>query len=242
MFNVLHNNGFHSLPQNRDRPNPDFKLLFPERNVYIEAVIAGKGTGTNEVETIGDRLSRVPSGTLITGGGHIDDGNHPKVRRILNALDEKQRRYFEKHRNAISQNDCYVIAVNGGQIDGYVMEEGLILEAVMGINPAIHLPLRTDGSLGPGYHTTRQHVQNALGTNLIDIATFLRDEFREISGVMYFGSDTVNAVLQQSNPEQIILVHNPNVIPAKALPLDTFKMFTQITFTPTEWIRHLPKT
>lgn len=116
----------------------------------------------------------------------------------------------------------------------------MILEAVKGINPAIHIPLKDDGSYGPEYHTTRFSISNSKGTNIIDLDMFSEDEFKEISGVIYFGRDVINALLQDANPSEVIFVHNPNVLPNKALSPDVFSRFTQVTISPTDWTRHPP--
>lgn len=238
LFDALRKNSFDFLPQTPQKANPDFKIDLRSRNLYVEAVIAGKGQAHNEVTTINDRLRNVPAGTVITGGGSIEERNQPKVRRILSALDEKTRKY--PGTDVVGGEDFYVIAVSGSEIDGSMSSESLILDAVMGISPNIHFPLRTDGSLGEAYRTTRLQISNAQETNVIDTGVFMDAAYRGVSGVIYFGNDAVNASLQDIPAEEIILVHNPNAEPDKRMDLDVFPNFTQITFSDTHWTRHAP--
>jgi hypothetical protein len=242
LFYLLDKSSLKILSQSKNKPNPDFKVEFGKRNIFIEAVTVGKGEGHNRVETISDLLSKVPSGTIVSRGGSFDEFNHPKVRRITSSLREKLENYLNKHKNVIGNEDYYVIALNAGEIDGNLSSspEALILEALKGINPAIHLPLQVDNTLGPAYHTSRFSITNSLNTNLIDLDLFSKKEFGEISGVLYFGRDIINAVLQDVVGEEVIFVHNPNVLKGKEIPLDVFSQFTQITISPTEWIRHTP--
>ncbi len=242
LFHLLQENGLKMVDQKRNGPNPDFKIDLGNQNLFVEAVSAGQGTGHNRVETISDLLSGSTSGQVVSQTRSFDEANHPKVRRIMNALDEKMRNYTENHSTVVRNVDFYVIALSAGDIEGSMASspEALILEAVKGINPAIHIPLKNDGSYGPEYHTSRFSIPNAKGTNTIDLDMFSQDEFKQISGVIYFGRDVINAVLQDAKPSEAIFVHNPNVLPGKALPMNIFSRFTQITISPTEWIRHAP--
>ncbi len=240
LFHLLKERSLNILTQSKRRPNPDFKIGLGDRSLFVEAVVAGKGQGSNAVETTSDRLSRVPPGTIVSHGGSFDELNHPKLRRITSALKEKLGNYLTKHKNTVGGRDYYVIAINAGDIEGNMTSspEALILEAVKGINPAIHLPLQSDGTLGPAYHTTRSSILNSQGTSPIELDLFSKDEFKEISGVIFFGRDIINAVLQQVKGEEVIFVHNPNVSPEKKMNLDIFSHFTQITISPTDWTRH----
>ena len=242
LFYLLQENSLKLVAQSRQHPNPDFKIDLGGRNMFVEAVNAGKGQGNNTVETTSDRLSRVPPGTIVSHGGSFDQLNHPKLRRITSSLKEKLQNYLTKHKNTVGSGDYYVIAINAGDIEGNMTSspEALILEAVKGINPAVHLPLRSDGTLGPAYHTTRLNILNSQGTSPIELDLFSKEEFKEISGIIFFGRDIINAVLQQTKGEEVIFVHNPNVLPEKKMDLDILSHFTQITISPTDWTRHPP--
>lgn len=242
LFYLLQNSSLKIIKQPKIGPNPDFKIDLGTRYIFIEAVNAGKGEGKNAVETTSDRLSRVPPGTIVSHGGSFDELNHPKLRRITSALKTKLENYLNSHKTIVRNKDCYVIAVNASDVEGSMTPspETLILEAVKGINPAIHLPLKKDGTLGPAYHTTRPNILNLEGTNTIELDLFSKQEYKEISGVIFFGRDTINAVLQEAKSEEVIFVHNPNAILEKKIPLDIFSCFTQITISPSDWTRHPP--
>lgn len=236
---LFQENSLVQISQSKNSPNPDFKIkLNDNQNIFVEAVVAGKGEGVNAVETLSDKLSLVPSGTIISGGESIDSSNHPKVRRILSALNEKGRGFQANYRKVTTENDYFVIAVNAGDIDGSRMPEGLILEAVWGMNPALHLPRLSDGTFGPAYQTLRPSILNSRSTASIDLDFFRRDEYKEISGVIFSGSDVVNTILQEKTNEEIIFVHNPNALPNKTIPMSVFNFLTQITISPTGWTRH----
>ncbi len=235
LFDALRKSNFELVKQRKQQSNPDFRVNLGSRALFVEAVLAGKGTGSNTVTTISDRLQRVPSGTVVSSGGSFDELNQPKVRRILSALDSKKDKYI------LRPGDAYVIAVSGAEIDGNMMNEALILEAVMGINPAINIPIYPDRTSGPAYHTTRFQIPNSRNTESIDTGVFLHENYRKVSAVIYFGRDIVNAVLQDAEQDEIVLVHNPHVVASGRLNLDAFPNFTQITFTSTHWTRHLPQ-
>jgi hypothetical protein len=230
LFHFLRHAGFKFEFQSKNHPNPDFKVKNGNKKIFIEAVTPSKGTGVNKVETLTDLLGQVPSGTMVSRGGKIDDFNHPKVRRILNVLDVKVEQYHNNHKQLLSGNDYYVIAVNGANIEGSMSGDDLILEAVLGIDPAIRLPLMPDGSLGVGYKVLRSQIQNSKASSPIDLGVFNQDSFKEISGVIYFGSDVINGILQNCEKD-IVFVHNPNVIPSRKLDLDVFSCFKQIVRT-----------
>ena len=244
LFSLLNESSFKVVDQKAGGPNPDFKVNLGGKNLFIEAVNAGQGDKHNRVDTISDLLAGATSGQIVTRTRSFDEANHPKVRRITNSLEVKVKNYTENHKCVVGSDDFYVIALNAGDIEGHMASspEALVLEAVKGINPAINLPLTADGALGPAYHTTRHAISNAKKTAPIDVGLFERDEFKEISGIIYFGRDVVNALLQDINPSEVLFVHNPNVLGVKALPMDVFSHFTQITISPTEWTRHVPKT
>ncbi|MGE3451093.1 MAG: hypothetical protein AB7I06_06780 [Burkholderiales bacterium] len=242
LFDLLRMSGLQPTLQSRDMPNPDFKIDLGERNLFVEAVNAGQGKDHNRVETISDLLAHAPPGEVVGLTRSFDQGNHPKVRRITSSLKEKMQNYTATHKSVISDDDCYVIALNAGDIEGNMASspEALILEAVKGIDPAIHIPRKGDG-FGPAFHTTRFSIPNSRSTGVIDLDMFSEIEFKEISGVIYFGRDVINALLQDIQPSEAIFVHNPNVLEGKALPMDVFSHFTQITISPTEWTRHAAK-
>ncbi len=243
LFYLLQENLLKFAMQPRGHPNPDFKIDLGGRNLFIEAVNAGQGKESNRVETISDLLSGTPWGQVVGRTRSFDQANHPKVRRITSALGEKMKNYTAAHKTVVDSEDCYVVALNAGDIEGSMTSspEALILEAVKGINPAINYPLQPDGSLGPAYHTTRPSILNSKGTNPIDLDLFSKEEYKEISGVIFFGRDVINASLQGAKPSEAIFVHNPNILRQKVLPMDVFSQFTQITISQNEWIRHVPK-
>jgi dihydrofolate reductase len=242
LFDLLKKGSFNIIAQSKKDPNPDFKISIGDRNLFIEAVSAGKGEGPNAVETISDMLAGVPSGTIVSRNRSFDEANHPKVRRITSVLMDKLSNYFSKHKTIVGGRDYYVIALNAGDIDGdrASSPEALILEALGGISPAVHLPIKSDGTLGPAFHTTRESILNSQRTNSIDVNLFSRDDFKEISGIIYFGRDVINAVLQSASAKEVIFVHNPNVFPDKKIPLEVFSQFTQITFSPIGYEHHPP--
>jgi len=235
LFYILRTNGFKIIEQSKTKPNPDFKIeVDEEKSLFIEAVTAGKGEEENKVETISDQLSRVPPGTILSGVSSIDESNHPKVRRILNALDAKVKQYHNKRKSIVSKKDRYIIAVNGADIDGSMMAIDLILEAVAGINPAIHIPIKSDGTAGSAYKTLRKTIPNATGTSLIDLVIFDQENFNEIGAIIYSGNSVVDIVLNELHDE-IVVIYNPNVISDKGIADDIFASFKQIEKIPTGW-------
>ncbi len=228
LFHLLRVRGFQILLQNKSRPNPDFKIKINNVYLFIEAVTPNKGDNHNEVPKISNGIYA------------FDTLNHPKVRRILNSLDEKIKQYRSKHIKAVSKDDYYVIAINGGEIQGNMNPEDLILEVVGGVNPTRNFPHNNDGTLGSVYHTKRQSIANALGTNSIDLDIFQKEIFNEVSGLIYFGKDTVNAILQNSPNEEIIFVHNPSVVENKKIGIDVFSCFKQIIQVQNGWLHLMP--
>lgn len=223
LFSLLSTSGFNFIKQNKTRTNPDFKIEIDNRFLFIEAVAPNSGVDHNKVITTSDLLKDLPSGTIVTRTSTRDESNHPKLRRILSAIKSKCRLSFSPE---IRDNDHYVIAINGANIEGWSADIDLIMEAVDGIDPSPSFTKNKDGSLSGPFYRRRTFILNSQGTNQIDIAVFDHSETENVSAVIFFGSDIYNSILGNSSNE-VIVVHNPNAKEGKKINHDVFSNFTQ---------------
>ena len=194
---------------------------------------------------MGDLLKDLPSGQVVfSRTNSIDEANQPKVRRITSALSWKLGRYHKAYKQKfVGTDDCFVVAISGAEIDGNMSAPALLLEALGGVSPNIHLPLQKDGTFGRVYQTMRPHIPNALATGTIDVNWFEKDEARELSGVIFQGTTTYSSILQDEIPHGLIFIHNPHCVEQKSIPLEVFSFMTQIQFEPgsSSWITIHPK-
>lgn len=239
LFKIFHDRKINLPPRIKNAGGPDFLIKTPSHNIWIEATVAGKGTGNNEVETSEDLLKDVPFGEIVVRGGTLDELNHPKVRRITSVLNQKWNNYKGSHKNKyIHPDDIFIIAVSGAQIDGDVMAEHLILEAVGGVESATRYPILDSSRLGKPYRQLRAHIPNANSAH-IDIGMFEREEYADISGVMYCGNRIVRSILEFGDQlgKDIIFVHNPKTENSKRIPKEIFNFGTHFERTPEGWER-----
>jgi len=233
LYKVLSDQGLVAVPTGGW--GPDLKIPLGDRTLWIEAVTAGKGENENAVETFTDQLSKVPAGTIISRSGSFDEINHPKLRRITSALKEKLTKYEDKYKDLIAPNDYFIIAISGAEIEGEMMDKGLLLQLVGGIDLAIHFPRLPDGTFGDPYHTTRTSIPNALDTQTIPQGWFALPGTKELSGVIFCGQSPADAIFQNSYNIRTLLAHNSNAVVEKQLPIELLNFFTQVVQIPTGW-------
>lgn len=226
LYAVLRDRNPHLLPKNKQRSGgPDFCMKTENNKIWIEAVAAGEGTGDNKVETIEDILRNIPSGQMVTRGGALDELNHPKVLRITSVLDEKWGKYIALYKDKhVKPSDSFVIAVSGAQINGGMMAESLILEAVAGVDPAMRLPKLSDGSFGKPFHRLRGRISKPSSTSPVDIAIFERCEYADLSAVIYCGNRIIESVTKYGDNlgKDIVIIYNPKTKTDKQIPKEIF--------------------
>jgi len=219
LFSILNSYGFNCLKPTIKNGSPDLKIeLDSKRNLYIEAVVPSKGDGVNLVEP------------LSNGVHSFDSLNLPRERRILNSLSNKLLQYQDVHRGrVVKENDYYIIAINCSEIEGLNVDD-LMLEVLAGVNPVRFFPHQGGGVLGSPYHKMRMSIPNAKATAPIDLAVFDNVDFNEIGAIIYSNKSILHAC---SN--EITVIHNPNVIINKKIPIDFFSCFKQKIKVPNGW-------
>lgn len=220
---LLRNKNLNLSPKRgQTKEGPDFYIKTENNEIWIEAVTAGEGAGNNKVETIEDILQRVPAGQIVTRGGNLDELNRPKVLRIISVLEDKWRnKYINSYKDKyVKPSDSFIIAISGAQIDGDMMAESLILEAVGGVDPAKRLPILNDGSCGKPFHRFRAQISKSSSTSPVDIAIFERDEYIDLSAVIYCGNRIIRSVMEYGNNlgKDIVIIHNPKTKMDKQIP------------------------
>lgn len=147
-------------------------------------------------------------------------------------MDEKIKKYNSTHKGLLSNTDTYVIAISGAEIDGFMMDEQLIMEAVAGIRPIIHMPF-VNGKPGDAFRPTCETVPNPDGRD-IDTGIFNFSTTKEIGAIMFLGKDVISTILNETE-SSVMVVHNPNVVQEKKIDPSLFMDFRQIVINPTNY-------
>ncbi|GEM_PF-3240935 len=167
---------------------PDFCVMDDNgKKVWIEAVSCTPG----ETDPVPPRPN-LKSGEIYQGGGNIEDLHRPRVLRLLNAIAtkyEKYKQYLTNSKSGVSNDDGFIIAVSGADIEFATYSNMLLKRAVFGVGPDVFYkdPV-TDKLVGPFYTPTPNVSKKTKeGTEVMPANFMEMDEFSNIGAVIYCG-------------------------------------------------------
>jgi hypothetical protein len=186
-----------SLQHSSGRDGPDICIGADDGSkVWVEAVTASPGQGNDAVQKAELGVSRtVPDDQIKL--------------RLLNAFDEKSRKYKRyRERNWIGSEEPYIIAINAAQVPSATRELEIprIVRSLLPFGfQVLHLSRETLELTGSSYEY-RGEVIKASGTE-IETTSFLNPEYSGISAVIYSSVDAFNHPTEIS--KALLLFHNP---------------------------------
>ncbi|MEN6522740.1 MAG: hypothetical protein ABFD14_03345 [Anaerolineaceae bacterium] len=197
LANVLLDWGF-CLCMRGKMEGPDLKVIDGNKVIWIEAVVATSGNGSDAVPTMEEhnRFKPVPEESIIL--------------RFTNAINTKRDKYYRYIKKSIvERNDVCLIALNGGSIE---MEKFVpsplptILKAVYPIgNDVVGIDKNTMKVVYEHYDVCEK-IEKKNGA-IVKTTSFMDDKsFNRISGILY-----TNANLWENfsdNMQGLICIHN----------------------------------
>ncbi len=203
---TLLNRGY-SLGEHKDA-GPDFKILYDNRSVWIEAIAVEKGDGQDKVPN-------------IEYGKAMDVPEKEMLLRLTAGLREKYQKYLTYLENGfVSQNDPFVIAIDRSPLEHMDAQIPLILKCLFAIGHQILFLKRekpqpkTEGSTW----SAREKVNKISGSE-VDMLMFRDTSFEGISAVAYCAQNILNSPRDPKRMgDNFVIVHNPfakNPLPDK---------------------------
>ncbi len=187
--------GFNLQPSKRSE-GPDLQIVLGERNIWVEAIAPDDGTGPDAVPNLEEhnRFERVPDEKIIL--------------RFTNAILEKWKalnKYLEK--GIISQDDNYVIAINGCGIQMLMFDSPLqtIIKAVYPIGD-LEVIINTETmEIESEQYKPRFKIVKKSGAD-VDTNLFLDPSFSDISGVLYSSASIFDPIDHLG--DDYLFIHN----------------------------------
>lgn len=194
---VLLNRGY--TLGNHTNSGPDFKILYKDKNIWIEAIAVEKGEGKDKVPNIEyEKEMDVPEKEMLL--------------RLASGLREKYRKYLSYLKNnLVGQNDPFVIAIDRSPLEHTDPQIPLILKCLFAIgHQALFIKrekpqVKTEGSTW----SAREKVNKISGSE-VEMLLFRDSSFEGISAVIYTNQNILNS---PRDPKQMgdnfVIVHNP---------------------------------
>lgn len=179
------------------KPGPDV-CIESEQKVWVEAIAPKAGEGPDKVPSMkSGEVQTLPSDQIIL--------------RYTSAIAEKFERYQSYVSSGIiSNNEPYVIAINGCQIPKARLDDNLprIVRSVFPIGDEYLTIDRQTGSVKGSGFIFRPSIKKISGSD-IPTDLFLREEFAQISAIIFSCSDCCN---RPTKGNDWVVVHNPLAI------------------------------
>lgn len=196
-----------NLQHSSSRDGPDLCIRADDGSkIWIEAVTATAGQGNNAVQ-------RVEIGT-----GAVTSVPDEQIKlRLLNAFDEKNRKYNRyRERNWVNSEEPYIIAINAAQVPSATHEREIprIVRSLLPFGfQVLHVSTET-GEINGSSHNYQGEVTTATGAG-VETTSFLNPEYAGISAVIYSCADVFNHPTEIG--KELLLFHNP--LATSPLPL-----------------------
>lgn len=190
-----------SLKEKKWETGPDFCIETDfGKKIWIEAIACDLGE-TDPVEP----MPVMTPGVSYSFGGNIEETDRPRALRITSAIAtkfEKYRDYLSNSKSGVSENDCFVIAVNGEAIQHHSEPKRLFKRAVLAQGPDVLIRKSGFQKLqGVYYKPLLTIVKKAEDKEERIPANFMEiDEFSKISAVIYSGNSISHSWLNGYGP------------------------------------------
>jgi hypothetical protein len=191
--------GFQLIPRTSSY-GPDIQINLNGRNLWIEATAPDAGTGDDAVPGYPNsddfiQWTRVPEEQIIL--------------RLTNSLYKKCQKYHEYVSSGlVSENDLFVIAINGFDVP-HISSEDEIPLIVKSVLPFGDLTITLDiNEMKPTdeFYKYREYIQKKSGANVLT-KTFQDPSYSFISGLIYSTAELWNRPIRLG--EDFLFVHNP---------------------------------
>lgn len=194
---------------------PDIRIAHKSKIIWIEAVAP---TGGNPAKPDSIRDPNCSSKVIVTQ----DVPDRQIILRYRAVIHDKYLKYYE-HINSglISNDDCYVIAVNGHRVPWAINDLGLprIVSSVLPFGwPRVTIDKNSLRTVDRGWEY-RPYLKKESG-ELVDTDIFIKPEYNHISAVISSMDNAVNPTTTMGN--NFIIVHNPLAL--RPLPDDFLKI------------------
>ncbi len=204
---------------------PDFCIVTTGgKKIWIEAIACTLGT----IDPVAPMPDMLP-GVLYDFGGNIEDINRPRALRITNAIATKLEKYKKYQDDAVSKDDCLMIAVSGQAIQHHSEPNMLFKYAVFGQGPDVLVKVPGRDKLQEGYYKPIPIIIKHTENKQQDIPPHFMEmeEFTSIGAVIYSGNSAYNSWMNDYNiGDDFLFAYHIN--PANPIPEDLFKFGTEI--------------
>ncbi len=187
---------------NCPKPGPDILIQYQGKKIWIEAIAPTSGEP--------EKPDSVPDVKI----GEVQDVPDKEViLRIRSAIEEKYNNKYMQYRrdNIVSENDIYVIAVNGSQMY-FAKSDFPIPRIVRSVLPFGDLQLvldRKTGEVRNKRYTYRPKIEKKTGSQ-VSTSIFLDTAYKDLSAVLYSNVQVLRAPSMIGS--DYIIVHNPLAI------------------------------
>jgi hypothetical protein len=213
---VFEHHGF--APQKISSAGPEFFVMIGSHRFWIEAIAPEKGDAEDAVPlpSIG-KVQLVPETKILL--------------RYTNALQKKLNAYTKSRESGrISQEDGYIIAINGWEATGYRPDSKppLAIKAVFGIGDLVVSVDTTQQTPSQWYHQPRDHVSKK-SASPVPTTAFLSMEYEVVSALFYSDIDIGNVVnVPRPLGSEMYYCHNPTA--KTLLPRGVFRFCREYWF------------
>lgn len=199
-------------PEKVGDQGPDFLLRFEHKNVWIEAITPGAGTGNDAVAPLqrnSGECQKVPQEQILL--------------RFTQAIDDKWKKYKKYLRKSIIKpDDCYIIAISGRGLGRRTPMGGndipYIIRAVLPFGTAmVGFGRDPDDFVEYGY-SYREQIQKK-GGDPVSTKMFLNEKYADISAIIYSEENLIN--IPKPLGKDFLSLHNP--LAKNKLPRGPFK-------------------
>ena len=213
---------------NKRQGGPDLLILSEKLKVWLEAVAPTAGRSANAVPEI--------------EFGVVRDVPDEQIKlRYCSVIDKKYKKYsVYTEKKIILEDDCYVIAVNGGAIPSASKEIDIprIVRCVLPFgNEVIEINIDSLEVLDV-YHQYQGASYNESGS-LVSTNIFLNSKYDVISAILFSNVDALNYPNYPGN--DFVLIHNPlakNPLPRGLIKLGREYWVENSTLKLSNWMNH----
>ncbi|MCX6792915.1 MAG: hypothetical protein NTY12_02725 [Candidatus Falkowbacteria bacterium] len=208
---------------------PDFLIGINSTPAWIESMAPENATNANKILLLRDQFNTANSGTMISGGGPINELADPVVFRIKSKILDKYKSFFTTYLNfGVKKSDFYIIALNIHSFDDGFLDERIFRQIFFGQGNNIVFP----GDKKNITNNTKYVENRATATNLegknISVGIFLDDRFKYLSGVLITSNDVFNLAIKKDIGSSLFFIHNCNA--QNKIPLNIFSFCSQINY------------
>lgn len=220
--------GVSLAPYDKRKGGPDLLILRKKLKVWLEAVAPTAGSSANAVPEI--------------EFGVVRDVPDEQIKlRYCSVIDKKYKKYsVYTEKKIILEDDCYVIAVNGGAIPSASKEIDIprIVRCVLPFGNEV-IEINIDSLEVLDVHHQYQGASYNKSGSLVSTNIFLNSKYDVISAILFSNVDALNYPNYPGN--DFVLIHNPlakNPLPRGLIQLGREYWVENSTLKLSNWMNH----